>query len=128
MAKRILVVDDDKLVLMTLKRLLRMEGYNVTTALSGAAALRHIDEEDFDLNIVDVKMPQMNGIETVKEIRKHLTEKKKNPIPEVFITAYAKEEIYKEALLLDAAGYMQKPFDLKALLDITERIIGKEKE
>ncbi|MFH1354780.1 MAG: response regulator, partial [Candidatus Omnitrophota bacterium] len=104
MTKRILVVDDDKLVLMTLKRLLRMEGYDVTTALSGAAALRHIDEEDFDLNIVDVKMPEMNGIETVKEIRRHRIDKKKNYIPEIFITAYAKEEIYKEALLLDAAG------------------------
>ena len=125
MPKKILVVDDDKLVLMTLKRLLRMEGYDVTTALSGAAALRHIDEEDFDLNIVDVKMPEMNGIETVKEIRKHLMDKKKNLIPEIFITAYAKEEIYREALLLDAAGYIEKPFDIKSLLNITKTIIGK---
>ncbi len=125
MAKSILLIDDDKLILMTLKRLLTREGYKVTTALSGQGALRRMEEDGFDLIISDIKMPQMDGIETVKKIREHLVQHGKNPIPEIFITAYAKEDIYKEALKLNAVGYIEKPFDVKTLIQTTKEAIEK---
>ena len=125
MKAKILLVDDDKLVLMTLKRLLTREGYEVTAALSGQGALRRMEEDGFDLIISDIKMPQMDGIETVKRIRDYLTQNNKTPIPEIFITAYAKEDIYQEALALNAAGYIEKPFDVKTLVTTVKTITGE---
>ena len=121
--KKILLIDDDKLILMTLKRLLAKEGYKVTTALNGMAALKHIQEAEFDLIISDIKMPNMDGVETVKKIREYLVKNNKKPIPEIFITAYAKEEIYQMALSLKAAEYIEKPFDVKALLQAIKKVI-----
>ncbi len=82
MSKSILLIDDDKLIVMTLKRLLAREGYQVTTALSGQGALRHLEEGGFDLIISDIKMPDMDGIETIRKIREYLAQNHKNPIPE----------------------------------------------
>lgn len=125
MTKNILVIDDNKLVLMTLKRLLIREGYKVTTALSGQGALRRMTEDVFDLIISDIKMPKMDGIETVEKIREYLAQNYKSPIPEIFITAYVKEDIYQKALELNAAGYVEKPFDIKTLQQTVKKAIEK---
>lgn len=126
MAKSILLIDDDILILTTVKRLLAREGYVIATAFNGLTALRKIKEEDFDLIISDIKMPEMDGIETVKKIREYLAQNGKPAIPEVFITGYAKEEIYQEALKLNAAGYLEKPFDIKALVQTVSDAISTE--
>lgn len=125
MQKKILVIDDDRLILMTLKRLLIREGYEVITALSGWGALRRMEEDGFDLIISDIKMPEMDGIETIKKIRGYLMQQGKRLIPEIFITAYAKEDIYKEALALNAAGYIEKPFDVKTLQQTIKNVVGE---
>jgi CheY-like chemotaxis protein len=122
MAKKILVVDDDKLILMTLKRLLTQEGYKVITAPSGQWALKRMEENGFDLIISDIKMPEMDGVETVRKIRELLVQKGKDLIPEIFITAYAKEDIFQKALDLKAAGYIEKPFDIKGLLQTIKKV------
>lgn len=122
-SRRILIIDDDKLVLMTLKRLLSKEGYKISTAQSGQAALNLICDNEYDLIISDLKMPQTNGIETVTAIRQYLAKNNKKPTPEIFISAYAKEEIYQEALKLNAAAYIEKPFDVKALLQAVKKVI-----
>jgi CheY-like chemotaxis protein len=126
MPKKILVIDDDKLIVATLKRLLTKEGYRVVTALSGSEALKQIEQADFDLIVSDIKMPEMDGVETVKRIRDYLTRSGKNPIPEIFITAYAKEDMYKEALTLNSAGYIEKPFDMKSLLEAVKKTIEND--
>lgn len=123
MSKSILLIDDDKLILMTLKRLLTREGYKVTTALNGQAALRKVEDDGFDLIISDIKMPQMDGVETVRKIRELLVQKGKNLIPEIFITAYAKEDIYQKALELKAYGYIEKPFDVKILVETVKKVM-----
>ncbi len=125
MAKNILLIDDDKLLVMTLKRLLIKEGYNVTIALSGIKALSLIQEHAFDLIMSDIKMPEIDGIETVKKIREYLSQNGKPLIPEIFITAYAKEEVYHNALELNAFGYIEKPFDIKTLLQTIKSVIDK---
>jgi CheY-like chemotaxis protein len=124
MAKNILIIDDDKLIAITLRRLLTREGYDVTTALNGLRAISLVKQNEFDLIMSDIKMPQMDGIETVKRIRALRKEGNLKPIPEIFITAYAKEEIFNEALALGACGYLQKPFDITAL----RQIVGKAVE
>jgi CheY-like chemotaxis protein len=126
MPKKILVIDDNKLVALTLKRILTIEGFKVITALTGNIALKRIEEGDFDLIISDIKMPEMDGIETVKRIREYLGRNNKKPVPEIFISAYAKEDIYQNALALNAAGYIEKPFDMKTLLLSVKEAIKKQ--
>ena len=125
--KKILVIDDDKMVLLTLKRLLTKEGYRVIPAKSGVEALQSLKEIGFECDLIlsDLKMPNMNGIEAIQEIRKKVAELYKNPIPEIVITGYAKEEIYQEALELKASAYLDKPFNMKPLLETIYNIIGK---
>lgn len=123
MAKNILVIDDDELILKTLKRLLTKEGYKITIAPSGARAFNEIMQRDFDLIISDIKMPEMDGIETVKKIREHLASDNRKPIPEIIITGYAKEKIYQDALKLNAAAYIDKPFNMRPLLEAIHKLI-----
>ena len=69
MARRILVVDDDEMVLMALDELLKPEGYDVHTVGSGSEALRKLEENAYDLIMTDVIMPEMDGFELCKRIR-----------------------------------------------------------
>ena len=117
MSKHILVVDDEKLVTMTLKRLLTKEGYHVTPALSGREAIKLIEESDVDMIISDIRMPDMDGIETIKKIREILEKSGRKPIPEIFITGFASEESFREAQQLNVVDYVEKPFDIKSLMN-----------
>ncbi|MFA5411090.1 MAG: response regulator [Candidatus Omnitrophota bacterium] len=116
MNKKILVIDDDKLILGTLKRLLTGEGYDVFTAESGSSALEKIKNDTFNLIITDIRMPGLDGIETIKEIRKYLAEAQREAIPELVITGYDNDENRSRVDELKIAGYLSKPFDLKELL------------
>lgn len=128
MAKKILVVDDDKLILGTLKRLLKREGYDVSTAQSGYEALEKVKNETFELIITDIRMPGLDGIETLKEIRKYLADTDKDYIPELVITGYDNDDNSRRANELKIAGYITKPFDLKELLSNVENHIKKDVE
>ena len=128
MAKKILVIDDDKMVLLTLKRLLVKEGYKVLVARSGDEAMKLLNEVGFecDLIISDLKMPGMTGVEAVRSIRQSLLKLGRVLIPEIIITGYAKEEIYQDALKLNASAYIDKPFDMKPLLEAVHNLIERQ--
>lgn len=121
MAKNILVVDDEELITKSLLRLLSARGYNVTVAKSGQEALEKIKEADFDLIVSDVRMPEIDGIETIKQVRSYLERANKKPIPEVLITGYADIERYEAAMKLKVADYIYKPFDIEDFLKVIER-------
>ncbi len=110
MKKRILVIDDEELIIKSLSRLLEKNGYEVFIAKNGQDALVMIEVEDFDLIIADMKMPGMNGAETVERIYK--TKK----IPVIFITGYADEDLKKRADALAPVAYIYKPFDIGELV------------
>jgi CheY-like chemotaxis protein len=114
MRKRILVVDDDELVLRSVSRLLVHENYDVETAPSGEKALRLVEEQDFDLLLVDVRMPGMNGVEAIKEIRRIFNKKVIGDIPIIFITGFAELGLELDAQKL--GEIILKPFDLKHLV------------
>jgi len=124
MPKNILVIDDEPLVTKSLEKLLRVNGYNAFIAASAQEALEKIKETDFDLIISDIRMPGTNGIEAIGQIREYLKQNKKAQAPEIFITGYASEENYQQAIQLKVAEYIYKPFDIKELLDIIKRRLG----
>lgn len=124
MPKKILVIDDEGLVTKSLQMLLKKEGYNTVIATSGQEAIERCKSSDFDLIVADVRMPQLDGIETIKIIRQLLKELGKNPVPEILITGYADEDSYKRALELKVADYIYKPFDKEPFLKTIQTNLG----
>ena len=123
MNKNILIIDDEKLITKTLRKLLGKEGYEVTVARSGQEALEHIKGRDFNLIVCDVRMPQMDGVETIREIRNYLKQEGRPSVPELLITGYADEQRYKSAVELKVADYIYKPFDKEEFLEAVKKNI-----
>lgn len=121
MVKKILVIDDEKLVAESLKKLLRREGYDVDTAKNGIEAMKRIKEDDFNLVVSDIRMPDINGIEIVKQIREYLKQNGKKSIPEILITGYANKKNLEEAEKLNVADYIYKPFNIKDFMDVIRK-------
>ncbi len=124
MSKKILVVDDEELLMGTLPKLLEKNGYEVYKVRNGADALVMIDEEDFDLIITDVRMPGVDGVKTMKTIDESLKTNKKLPIPVIFITGYADEKLEAEARKMNPIAYLFKPFHNQEILDLVRKAIG----
>jgi len=116
MRKRILLIDDEDLVVRSLSRLLGKGGYEVLVCRSGKEALNVVEQQDVDLIVCDVRMPEMSGIETIESIRKIYKKRERSSVPEILITGYADETLSKKAEELRVAEYIYKPFDLKAFL------------
>jgi two-component system cell cycle response regulator CpdR len=119
---RILLVDDDAAVRQVIERLLTQKGHTVTTATDGVKALRLLEASSFDLVISDVVMPDMEGLQLLREIRK-------NPSPPgVIVISGGGRGTAAEYLALatsfGAAATLTKPFALDALTDAVERVLG----
>jgi DNA-binding response OmpR family regulator len=107
---KILVVDDDLEVRMATRDFLSSKGYEVVVAEGGREALRMLDASPPDVVLLDVAMPDMDGMETLKRIvATHPA------VPVIMVTANADIEITSKVLQLGAADYVPKPFDLDYL-------------
>ncbi len=124
MTKKILVIDDDRLVVRSLERYLRASGYDIETAQSGNEALEKSKEEKFDLIISDLRMPGMNGIETLRKIREYSFQTNQVPqekIPIIIITGYGDNDIYQKSGELGIVDCIYKPFELDEFIDVIRR-------
>jgi two-component system alkaline phosphatase synthesis response regulator PhoP len=120
MAKRILIVDDDELVLMALDELLTPEGYEVDAVSRGSEALKMLDENSYDLMVLDLIMPEMDGLELCKKIRAR-EECRETPI--VFLTAKSRDEDRADGLEAGANLFLSKPISPEKLLSIVSDTI-----
>ena len=111
MQKRILVVDDDAMNLRRAERLLK-DQYDMVLAASGQEALEKLRQGNIDLILLDIAMPEMDGLETFK----HMKESSIN-IPVIFLTASGDEDDVRNAINLGAVNYLRKPFPPKELLN-----------
>ena len=116
MAKKILLIDDEGLVRRSLVKLLLKEGFEVISCESGEEAVAKIQNERFQLIVCDVRMPALDGVETLKKIRSFLEANKLEPIPEILMTGYADQNVAAEAEAMKVAEYIYKPFDLRDFL------------
>src|SRR5262245_20250890 len=107
MNHRILIVEDDAVFVRPLLRTLESEGYEVHTVTSGEAALEQLRHDDFDLVVTDKRLPKMDGIEVVRQVKGSHPD-----VGVVVMTAHATIESAVEALRLGAVDYLLKPFDL----------------
>jgi excisionase family DNA binding protein len=124
--KNVLLVDDDIIVLKTISKLLAMLRYSVEAAQSGEEALEKIADSHFDLIIIDVRMPGMNGIETIKKIRERCFSGSRPRIKEIIITGYMDREAELEASRLGITDYVYKPFAIGEFIETVKRNSGIE--
>jgi ActR/RegA family two-component response regulator len=107
--KSVLIVDDEKIMRDSLKDWLK-DGYQVTTAETGEAAVKLIKEQDFDVLVIDVKLTGKSGIQVLKEVKEI-----KPQIKSIIITAYPSIDLAVEAMKAGASDYLVKPFSLDQL-------------
>lgn len=122
MPKKILIIDDEELIIKSLAKLLDKNGFEVFVAKKGDDALVMCEAESFDLIISDIKMPGMNGIKTVQSIYNMLEDQGKIRIPVIFITGYAEQNNQIKAKSLNPVAFLNKPFDINELLEIIRGI------
>ena len=118
MSARILVVDDEKLIRWSLRERLTAEGYDVAEAADGAAARQLVETDSFALALLDLRLPDTDGITLFKDIRAVQPD-----VPVIIITAYSTVETAVEALKCGAADYITKPFDMDELALAVERAL-----
>src|SRR6266542_7032830 len=118
--KSILVVDDEKSQREILEMILAEEGYDITTAASGEAAIKFAKDRRFDLALTDLKMAGMNGIELLQHLLAF-----DSSIIVILLTAHGSIESAKEALRRGAFDYLEKPYDKTALLETINRALKR---
>ena len=112
----ILIVDDEEVMRGLLQKILHREGYNVVIANDGADAVDILKNQDVDIIISDIKMPNMNGFELLQHVKNNL-----NNISIIMMTAFGDSYTVKDALLLGADEYITKPFKSFEITLVVER-------
>ena len=116
--KRVLVVDDEDVVCRSYERVLTQAGFDVAKAHSGAEALDRVRDRDYDVMLADLKMPGMDGLEVIEQLRGS------NPgMPVVVITGYPSQDTLREAARLGVADYLTKPVAPDVLTEATMQAV-----
>ena len=114
---RILVVDDELIIRDSLKEWLEVEGFAVDMAASGQEALDQLSKQTYQLMLLDLKMPEMDGVEVLQRAKEEFPD-----LGVVMMTAYATVETAVEAMKIGAQDYLVKPFDPETLIPMVERL------
>jgi DNA-binding NtrC family response regulator len=113
---KVLLVDDEERFRKTTARLLKGNGLEVLTAASGKEAIHEVTTNAYDVIILDVRMPEMSGIEALKEIKKI-----KPGVEVIMLTGHASVDTAFEILKLGACDYLFKPCSVEELMDKIDR-------
>ncbi|HET8637705.1 MAG TPA: sigma-54 dependent transcriptional regulator [Acidobacteriaceae bacterium] len=118
-AQRILIIDDEAAIRESLETLLGLEGYAIETAVNGEQGLERIEENSYDLVLLDLALPGKSGLEILPLIRE------RHPsLPVIMITAYGKVDNVVDAIRSGAQNFVQKPWDNEKLLADIRSAIG----
>lgn len=121
---KVLLAEDNEVNKLLARSILQHWGIESKTAHTGFEALALLEEEDFDVVLMDIQMPERNGIEATQDIRKMADEKKKN-IPIIALTANALRGEEKKYLAAGMNDYLTKPFKEKELHEVISRVLSK---
>jgi len=120
---KILVGEDSSIIINLTKSVLAFENYSMKAARNGKQVLDMLGEEDFDLILMDITMPQMDGIQCTKEIRK-LADPKKNCIPIIAISGNAGNHTPEDFRKFGFDDFIQKPLNYDHVLATVKKILG----
>ncbi len=118
---KILVAEDEPMLLKTIELKLKKEGYEIITTIDGREAVAKIETEDPDMVITDIMMPYVSGLEIVAIVRKKAGKK----IPIIMLSAMEQEKVVMEAFELGADDYITKPFSLNELAIRVKRLMSQ---
>lgn len=121
---KVLIAEDNEVNKLLVRRMLQHWGLEYKTAATGSEVINMLREEDFDVILMDIQMPEKNGIEATEEIRNFTDETKKN-ITIIALTANALKGEEKKYLDAGMNDYLTKPFKEKELFDVLQRVINK---
>lgn len=119
---RILIVDDDEAILMNLERILRLEGYETDVARTGLEAIEKSKRNFYNLALLDIKLPDMEGTELLTKMHETFPRMIK-----IMVTGYPDLENAIESLNLGADAYLVKPVTIKKLLDVVKEKLAEQK-
>jgi len=119
-AKRILVVDDDENILNLERTILEQKGFEVTAAQGGAEALKLLADKTYDLVLLDVMMPEVDGFTVCRKIKE---DDRLKDVPVIFLTAKGGGEALAEGFESGAVMYINKPFTANKLLTIVNTML-----
>jgi DNA-binding NtrC family response regulator len=118
--EKILVVDDEKNILLTVRHALEPKGYAVTAVATGEEALRLLEQQVFDLMLLDLKLPGLDGMSVLKA-----ASEKQPQVPVVIISAYGTVENAVETMKLGAIDFLEKPFSPEELRETVRRVLAR---
>ena len=124
MAKKVLIVDDEPNIVLSVEFLMHREGYEVETAGDGQEALDMLSAGSPDLVILDVMMPRKNGFEVCAEVR---ADPARSGIPILMLTAKGREAEMKKGISLGADAYITKPFSTHDLVAKVHELLNRDK-
>src|ERR1035438_8029305 len=119
---RILVIDDEAAIRESLEALLKLEGYTTRMAVDGEEGLRILDQESFDLVLLDLALPGQSGLELLPQIKERHPE-----LPIIMITAYGTVDNVVDAIRAGAENFVQKPWDNEKLLADIRSAVARHK-
>ena len=119
---RVLIVDDEEYIRLSLSELLSYIGFEVATAANGEDALKKLAENRFDMAFMDIKIPGMNGVELLGRVRKAYPD-----VSVIMMTGYATVENAVEAVKLGAYDFLRKPYDIEEIKVSINRLLEKKK-
>ena len=120
-AKRVLICDDDPVILRLLEVNLQLEGYDVLLAHDGAEAVEIARTQSPDLVILDIMMPKLDGYQTCERLKAEDTTK---DIPVIFLSAKAQQSDIDKGKGFGVTDYLTKPFDPNDLIEVVERTLA----
>ncbi len=118
MHRKILVIDDEQELLNLMQNILEVEGFQVFCASNGADGILLNERKDPDLIILDLRMPEMDGIETLHKIRKY-----DNKVRVIILTGYGCPDTIREAADLNISEYLSKPFENEDLIRVVSQAL-----
>ena len=120
---RALIVEDNEVNRMVAGQMLRRGEIESETAASGRAALEILQEQAFDVVLMDVQMPGMDGLETAREIRRGAAGDEIRNVPIIAMTAYASQEDEDACYAAGMDSYLTKPLNMQLFIDTVKQIV-----
>ncbi len=121
--KRILVVDDEETILHTIKKYLSLKGYSVDTSATGKEAIRMCRDNFYNLAILDIKLPDIDGTDLISEMEEACPR-----IVKIMLTGYPEQESAIAAVNRGADAYLVKPIELEGLLRVVKEKLKEQEE
>lgn len=113
----VLVVDDEKNMRLTLAAILEEEGYSVAEAATGEQAIERCEQQSFDVVLMDVRMPGLNGVDVFRKIRRH-----QEGIKVILMSAYGVDDLKRTALDEGAVAFLSKPLNLQRVINLIQDV------